>query len=523
MKKVTLKIKSLYDSETVELEDEISIGRTELADIVLEDAGLSSVNTTIFRDDNEILVVDEGSTNGTFINGEKVGKTPKVLFDGDVITCGTDTKIRVLFGEKDVLDDEYIEEKSNEKKSVKETSVADNSNTVKKITPDVNVNKPTEDKPWMLFVAAGSTFLIIFLAIIGLVAANYFGDETSGAKDDVASRRLGPTVAVNKNEAIPLRVIDPFGAEKQEELTEELTQYWEVQEESLVADDLQTITTENTGATTDAETQKEAGLNLNVPLDYWQKQYNATVQRLYGLKPPGMRDTPQELCCGVPKQTAKIAEMQREGYKIPMDFADLARKRMAGELIELPMATEYWVLDVGGSSTTAEFTTFDFATGSTVAKPGSDDFNTLAQLAKSFNYDINNPTHRRQMKIRLLRMFHPKALPILKKLSQAYHAKFNRPLRITSLQRSMEYQISLNKINPNSFVVRGPGSLPPHTSGCAFDLSRKFQSGEEQNFMMEMLVNMEKNDRSLDALIEGNVNACFHVFIYDDGQPPLGF
>jgi hypothetical protein len=86
----------------------------------------------------------------------------------------------------------------------------------------------------------------------------------------------------------------------------------------------------------------------------------------------------------------------------------------------------------------------------------------------------------------------------------------------------MEYQISLNKFNPNSFKVRGPGSLPPHTSGCAFDLSRKFMSAEEQNFMSNMLADMEKDERILDGLREGNVNACFHVFIYDDGQPPAG-
>ncbi|MGI8670116.1 MAG: hypothetical protein ACR2J3_09775 [Aridibacter sp.] len=44
MKKVTLKIESGYGSETVSLKNEISIGRTPLADIVLEDEGLSRKN-----------------------------------------------------------------------------------------------------------------------------------------------------------------------------------------------------------------------------------------------------------------------------------------------------------------------------------------------------------------------------------------------------------------------------------------------------------------------------------------------
>ena len=86
----------------------------------------------------------------------------------------------------------------------------------------------------------------------------------------------------------------------------------------------------------------------------------------------------------------------------------------------------------------------------------------------------------------------------------------------------MEYQISLNNVNANSFKVRGPGSLPPHTSGCAFDLGRKHMGAEEQNYVMAKLEEMEKRG-ILDALIEGNMNACFHVFVYEDGLPPAGY
>ena len=126
------------------------------------------------------------------------------------------------------------------------------------------------------------------------------------------------------------------------------------------------------------------------------------------------------------------------------------------------------------------------------------------------------------MKIRLLRMFNKRAKPILEEFSKAYQQKFNRPLRITSLTRSMEYQITLNGNNANSFKVSGEGSRPPHTSGCAFDLARKQMTTEEQNFMIEELAKLE-NRGVLDALIEFNVNACFHIFIYDDGTPPKGF
>lgn len=68
-------------------------------------------------------------------------------------------------------------------------------------------------------------------------------------------------------------------------------------------------------------------------------------------------------------------------------------------------------------------------------------------------------------------------------------------------------------------MVRGAGSLPPHTSGCAFDLARKQMTADEQNFVMAELARMESEGK-LDALREGNLNACFHVFIYDDGIAP---
>jgi hypothetical protein len=42
---------------------------------------------------------------------------------------------------------------------------------------------------------------------------------------------------------------------------------------------------------------------------------------------------------------------------------------------------------------------------------------------------------------------------------------------------------------------------------------------EEQNFVMQKLAEMERAGK-LDALIEYGVNACLHVFIYNDGIPP---
>ena len=72
MEKVLLKIESGYESRDVELGDELTIGRSSDADLMLDDPGLSRVNTTFFRDGEDVLVVDEGSTNGTSVNGRRV-------------------------------------------------------------------------------------------------------------------------------------------------------------------------------------------------------------------------------------------------------------------------------------------------------------------------------------------------------------------------------------------------------------------------------------------------------------------
>jgi hypothetical protein len=242
-----------------------------------------------------------------------------------------------------------------------------------------------------------------------------------------------------------------------------------------------------------------------------------------GIRPAGLNVPRQLFGDGVIKQKAKLREMNTTlGYKQPMDFAELAQKRLSRELIEMPMATKSFYLAVGGSAGDGPFKSFSFQTEPAEIAPGTPKYQTLAQLAGNFagqKYDLNNPADRKQMRMRLLRMFNQRAKPILKELADAYAAKFNRPLRVTSLTRSMDYQIGLNATNANSFKVRGEGSLPPHTSGCAFDLARKHMTAEEQNFVMAKLAEMEDAGK-LDALIEYGTNACFHVFIYSDGIPP---
>ncbi len=100
MKNATLYIESYDGAKTVSLKEEISIGRTDAANVVLGDSGLSRLNTTFFLDEGAVFVVDENSTNGTFVNNERVSGKPRQIFDGDRIKIGSETTIRVEINER---------------------------------------------------------------------------------------------------------------------------------------------------------------------------------------------------------------------------------------------------------------------------------------------------------------------------------------------------------------------------------------------------------------------------------------
>ncbi len=511
MKKVTLQINSADERREVTLEDELSIGRTDVAKLVLGDPGLSRLNTTFFRDGDDVFIVDENSTNGTFVNGQQVFSAPHQLNDRDEITTGNNTQIHIEIREAK----EAIAPQPIKKGASKAKAEIKHKTPVKKKPP-----APEQKLPLIPIIAGIAVLAIILFATIAILIVNSMVDNSNS--------KVTPTAQLRAGVLIPVRVIDPLGGEDPEDLDDLIAIL-----EQDIPDEVQDSTAFDEVKTTGGKTTSETGLNLDVPVSFWESQKALAMgarDTPTGTDPPGQL-IPPEIAGGggVPKQKAKLAEMKGGGYRQPMDFADLAAKRLNGELIELPMATQTFFLDVGGNASEGEFVGFDFNRFKgnfndcvfEIAQ-GSPQFQALSTLAKEFEYDLNNPRHRKQMRIRLLRMFNKRALPILQELAGAYYNEFKKPLRVTSLTRSMDYQISLNKNNANSFKVKGPDSLPPHTSGCAFDLSRKQMTAKEQSFVMAKLAEMEKRG-VLDGLREGGVNACFHTFIYFDGIKPKGF
>lgn len=72
---------------TLELGDELTVGRAEKCHLVLEDSYVSQVHARIFSRDDGFMVEDLGSTNGTYLNRRRI-TSPTPLQRGDQVKIG---------------------------------------------------------------------------------------------------------------------------------------------------------------------------------------------------------------------------------------------------------------------------------------------------------------------------------------------------------------------------------------------------------------------------------------------------
>jgi diguanylate cyclase (GGDEF)-like protein len=75
--------------------DDLVLGRDEELPGRIDDRGMSRRHARIFRLLGEWVIEDLASTNGSFVNGQKLGKGPVRLADGDRIQLGETTVLRV--------------------------------------------------------------------------------------------------------------------------------------------------------------------------------------------------------------------------------------------------------------------------------------------------------------------------------------------------------------------------------------------------------------------------------------------
>lgn len=74
--------------ERYPLSDDLSVGRAAGCEITIDDSYASQVHARIFRRDEQLLLEDLGSTNGTYLNRQKVGSAT-VITPHDQIQVGS--------------------------------------------------------------------------------------------------------------------------------------------------------------------------------------------------------------------------------------------------------------------------------------------------------------------------------------------------------------------------------------------------------------------------------------------------
>ena len=128
-------------------------------------------------------------------------------------------------------------------------------------------------------------------------------------------------------------------------------------------------------------------------------------------------------------------------------------------------------------------------------------------------YDLDDPQDRRAFRGRLLSFLRPPARDRLMDLAARYRAQFGRPLPVTSLVRTEQYQRQLGETNPNATRI----SVPPHTTGLAYDVYYHYMSGPEQDALMNMVAEDERAGL-VESLRENRDH--IHIFAFADGRRP---
>ncbi len=75
-----------------DVEGDVAVGRAPNNDLVIDDGAMSLMHCRIHVGERQVLVTDLGSTNGTWVNGERIVSTS--LEDGDGVVMG-ETKARI--------------------------------------------------------------------------------------------------------------------------------------------------------------------------------------------------------------------------------------------------------------------------------------------------------------------------------------------------------------------------------------------------------------------------------------------
>jgi pSer/pThr/pTyr-binding forkhead associated (FHA) protein len=162
---------------------EIIIGRSSDLDMVLVEDMVSRKHAKITTDDQVVTIQDLGSTNGTFVNGEKVRKAE--LKDGDRILIGTSI-IKMVYVEGDATNNALSETEARSKMAVdanKRAAPKSMSGSIEEIPlPDLIQLLSTSRKSGVLMVRSDATVGRLYLRKGQIYFANLENNLNVGAR-----------------------------------------------------------------------------------------------------------------------------------------------------------------------------------------------------------------------------------------------------------------------------------------------------------------------------------------------------
>ena len=138
-----------------------TFGRGSEADFRFDDDGLSRLHAIVYRDGERVWVVDENSTNGTFVNGAKVGAQGTPLENGDRVKIGNSTELKVEIREKKSVDSPH-----------------------RKPPPERTIQAAASGNYFLPLVIIGCAFLVIFGTIVFITLLTTGGDAKPRIADD---------------------------------------------------------------------------------------------------------------------------------------------------------------------------------------------------------------------------------------------------------------------------------------------------------------------------------------------------
>ena len=196
----------------------------------------------------------------------------------------------------------------------------------------------------------------------------------------------------------------------------------------------------------------------------------------------------------------QVAAAREQELELPHDDAGLVELIEKDGFVELPPLGDHYILyGVGANASEGPLVHVDARTG--------------ASLPLFPRYDLESPKDRRAFRARLLSHLRPAARDLVLEMARDYHERFERPLPLTSLVRSLAYQRQLGETNPNATRI----DVPPHSTGLAFDVYYRYMDAEEQEWLMGRFAALEEEGR-LEALRERRDH--IHALVFPNGERP---